>query len=249
MLLTNCQRSNRLQARRSPSSEAPDLSQTLRNRDIVCFAHDFSADPLSKTQIMRILSRDNRILWVNSVGYRTPTVSKRDLKRIVRKLAAAATPVREQAPNIFVLNPLTIPAFSPVIRAFNRRFLRFQVRRAMKNLSFRRPVNFVFNPAAAVVAGQLGEEMLIYYCVDEYSALAGMPTQRILEMERHLIGRADHVFVSAQRLYQTKSTIRPDICIVRHGVDFDHFAAASRPRRRYIPTSSISPSRSSDTSA
>ena len=90
----------------APPAPAQDI---LRNRDIVCFAHDFSADPLSKTQIMRVLSRDNRILWVNSVGYRTPTVSKRDLKRIVRKLAASLKPVTEQAPSIFVLNPLTIP--------------------------------------------------------------------------------------------------------------------------------------------
>jgi glycosyltransferase involved in cell wall biosynthesis len=212
-----------------PAAPPAPAHDVLRNRDIVCFAHDFSADPLSKTQIMRVLSRDNRILWVNSVGYRTPTVSKRDLTRIIRKLAASLKPVTEQAPNIFVLNPLTIPAFTPAVRAFNRRFLRWQVRRAMNKLSFARPVNFVFNPAAAVVAGQLGEDMLIYYCVDEYSALAGMPAQRILEMEQHLLEKSDHVFVSAERLYQTKSKIRPDIHIVRHGVDFDHFAKALSP--------------------
>ncbi len=207
----------------------------LKDRDIVCFAHDFSADPLSKTQIMRVLSRENRILWVNSVGYRTPTVSKRDLTRIIRKLAASLKPVTEQAPNIFVLNPLTIPAFTPAVRAFNRRFLRWQVRRAMNKLGFTQPINWIFNPAAAVVAGQLGEDTLIYYCVDEYSALAGMPAQRILEMEQHLLEQADHVFVSAERLYQSKSKIRPDIHVVRHGVDFDHFAKALLPATKIHP--------------
>ena len=50
----------------------------LRGRDILCFSHDWNGDPLSKTHLMRLLARDNRILWVNSIGYRTPTASKAD---------------------------------------------------------------------------------------------------------------------------------------------------------------------------
>ena len=67
----------------------------LRGRDILCFSHDWTGDPLSKTHLMRCLSRDNRVLWVNSIGYRTPTVSKADVSRAFKKLAAAAQPIRE----------------------------------------------------------------------------------------------------------------------------------------------------------
>src|SRR5579871_5209190 len=83
----------------------------LRGRDIVCFSHDWSGDPLSKTHVMRLLARDNRILWVNSIGYRTPRASARDLRRAVEKLKAAAQPVSEVEKNIFVLNPLAVPAY------------------------------------------------------------------------------------------------------------------------------------------
>src|ERR1700754_3122930 len=85
------------------------IPSLLSGRDILCFSHDWTGDPLSKTHLMRLLARDNRILWVNSIGYRTPSASRADLGRAFRKLAAATQPIREVEPNIFVVNPLAIP--------------------------------------------------------------------------------------------------------------------------------------------
>src|SRR5438105_12899721 len=94
-----------------PEPRAADPACVLQGRDILCFSHDWNGDPLSKTHLMRLLARDNRVLWVNSIGYRTPTVCKRDIGRAFKKLAAALAPMREPEPNIFVLNPLAIPAY------------------------------------------------------------------------------------------------------------------------------------------
>src|SRR5581483_9327727 len=106
--------------------------------------------------------------------------------------------LREVEPNLFVLNPLAIPLYGrPWARAFNQRILVMQIRRAMRRLGFSKPVNWVFNPAAAVIAGQLGEETLIYHCVDEYSAFSGVDAESLLEMERGLIEASDVVLVSA----------------------------------------------------
>src|SRR4051794_23923179 len=141
-----------------PAEVAP-----IEGRDIVCFSHDWNGAPLSKTHLMRLLARDNRVLWVNSIGYRTPTASRADIGRAFRKLAAATQPIREVERNIFVLSPLAVPVYGrDSIRALNRHLLRLQVRRAMRRLGFRRPINWVFNPAAAVVAGALGEDTVIY---------------------------------------------------------------------------------------
>lgn len=197
---------------------------------MLCFSHDWTGDPLSKTHIMRLLSRDNRILWVNSIGYRAPTVSKYDLDRAIKKLAAVASPVREVEPNLFVLNPLAIPAYGiPAMRTVNRELLRFQVRRAMRKLGFSRVINWTFNPAAGVVAGALGEETLIYYCVDEFAAFSDVPSEALLMLERELMRKAAMVIVSADRLYQSKKDYNPNTFLVRHGVDHAHFASALRP--------------------
>src|SRR5215204_1762583 len=109
---------------------APDLPP-LAGRDMLCFSHDWTGDPLSKTHLMRLLARNNRILWVNSIGYRAPNLTtKRDLGRLVRKLKMAAEPLREVEPNIFVLNPLVAPPYDHSwVRSLNRFALRSQIRR------------------------------------------------------------------------------------------------------------------------
>lgn len=202
----------------------------LRGRDIICFPHDWTGDPLSKTHLMRLFARDNRVLWVNSIGLRAPTASKADISRLFKKLAAVATPVREVEPNIFVLSPLAIPAYgNPRIRALNRHLLRFQVKRAMRHLGFSRPINYVFLPSAAVIAGSLGEEMVIYHCVDEYAAFSDIQAGPMLELEQQLLRRADLVITSAELLYQSKVQHNPRTVLVRHGVDHTHFSRALDP--------------------
>ncbi len=214
-----------------------DTSDVLRGRDIVCFSHDWTGDPLSKTHLMRLLARDNRILWVNSIGYRAPTASKADVGRALRKLAAATSPIREVEPQIFVFNPLAIPAYgNPAVRALNRHLLRFQVRRAMRRLGFRRPINWLFNPAASVIAGGLDEESLIYQCVDEYTAFSGVASGSLAALERTILEKADLVIVSAELLLRSKSPYNPNTVLVRHGVDYDHFRKALDPETR-VPES------------
>lgn len=205
----------------------------IRGRDLLCFSHDWNSDPLSKTHLMRLLARQNRVLWVNSIGYRAPTASTCDLKRAFHKLLSAATPIIEPEPNIYVLSPLAVPAYGcPWARAVNRWALRIQVKQAMRRLRFLRPINWVFNPAAAVIAGSLNEETLIYYCVDEYAAFAGVASQSLAEMEQQVLRRADLVISSSQRLHESKRAGGAPSILVRHGVDYAHFRKALDPATR-----------------
>src|SRR2546421_12092542 len=114
-------------------SESSAIDPRLVGRDILCFSHDWTGDPLSKTHLMRLLARNNRVLWVNSIGYRTPGVNQADLGRAWKKLMAAREPLREAEPNLFVLSPLAIPAYGlGLARTINRWWLRAQVRQAMQ---------------------------------------------------------------------------------------------------------------------
>ena len=201
----------------------------LRGRDIVCFSHDWTGDPLSKTHLMRVLSRENRILWVNSIANRMPTASSKDVSRIWKKLTSFAEPIREVEPNIFVLNPFAIPAYgSATMVEFNRRFLLRQVKAAMRKLGFSDVVNMVFNPAAGMIAGKIEERELIYYCVDEYTAFTGA-TDGLKRIEDDLFKRADLVVVSAEKLLESKKHLNPNTHIIRHGTDWAHFRTALDP--------------------
>lgn len=203
----------------------------LRGRDMLCFSHNWDADPLSKTHLMRALSRDNRVLWINSIGYRTPTLSRYDVARAIRQVASAAVPLREPERNIHVLNPLVIPVYGRRwVMELNRRLLRHQVRSAMDKLGFNRPINWVFNPTAEMAAGSLGEETLIYYCVDEFAAFSGVCSESVRRMERDLIAKSDLVFVSSSELYEKKAPLHPRTALIRHGVDWSHFRRALNPQ-------------------
>jgi glycosyltransferase involved in cell wall biosynthesis len=215
-------------------SEELDLARrALRGRDLVVFSNDWDGDPLSKVHIMRILSRDNRVLWVNSIGNRAPKANAHDLRRIWKKLASFTEGIREVEPNLFVLAPLAIPFYgSEAVRAANRTLLRAQVLRAMRRLHFKRPISWSFLPASAPVSGRLGEEFVVYHCVDEFSAFSDTNGRYIAEMEERLLRRADLVITSAERLRDNKVRVNPNTVLVRHGVDFNHFVKACDPATR-----------------
>lgn len=209
-------------------TEEISTADTLRNQHIVCFSHDWSGDPLSKTHLVRVLSRDNKILWINAIANRMPTASSKDLTRIYKKLRAFAEPVKEVEPNIFVLNPLAIPAYgSEAVRAFNQKILLSQIRGAMRKLKFANVVNLIFNPAAGLIAGKINEDKLIYYCVDEYTAFTGA-SKGLKEIEDELFKKSDLVIVSAEKLLESKGKLNPRTFLIRHGVDYNHFAKALR---------------------
>ena len=202
-------------------------SEPLRGRDIVCFPQDWTGDPLSKTHIMRILSRDNRILWVNSIGLRAPSVSKADIGRSFEKLSKVMKPTVEVEPNLFVMNPLAIPAYgNSLIKKLNGLSLRWQIKRTMKKLGFKRPVNYTFLPSAALLAKRLGEDYLIYHCVDEYAAFSDIEAGPILALEKELMQKSDLVVVSAEKLLDDKKSENPNTHLIRHGTDWRHFRTA-----------------------
>jgi glycosyltransferase involved in cell wall biosynthesis len=201
-------------------------NKILSGRDILCFSHDWTGDPLSKTHLMRVLSRENRILWINAIANRMPTASGKDVSRIFKKLKAFSEPVREVEKNIFVLNPLAIPTYgNEAVRKFNEKFLVSQVKKAMRKMKFENPINMVFNPAAGLLAGKLGEEKLIYYCVDEYTAFTGA-ANGLREIEENLFEKSDAVIVSAEKLFDDKKKYNKNTFIIRHGTDWNHFRTA-----------------------
>lgn len=203
--------------------------RVLSRQDIVCFSNDWDGDPLSKTHLMRILARENRVLWVNSLGHRAPKPNRNDAQRAVKKLREAATGLREVEPNLHVLAPLYVPAYgSPAVRRINRALVRFQVLRAMRRLGIARPISWAFLPSAAPIVGTLSEPLVLYQVVDEFSAFTDASSQ-IPALERELLGKADLVLASSAPLLAAKSKLHRRVVLVRHGVDVGHFARALDP--------------------
>jgi len=202
----------------------------LEGNDIICFSNDWDGDPLSKKHIAVRLAKKNRVLWVNSTGNRNPTASVRDFQRVLKKLRQYCRGCRRMEKNIYVFSPLVIPFHgSRAARWMNRGMLAWSLRRACRKLSFHEPITWSFVPSSGDVAGSLGERLVVYHCVDEYSQFTGTDKTAILDMERRLMEKSDLVIVSSSRLYETKHGYNPNTFLVTHGVDVTHFRNACLP--------------------
>ncbi len=202
----------------------------LDGRDIICFAHDWDSDPTSKTHIMQILAAKNRVLWVNSVGMRRPGASGRDLRRMLVKLKRGLQGSLRVHDHLHVFNPLVLP-FPGVrgIERVNSWLLSATLRRSTRRLGFHRPILWTFMPNVGGLVGRLGEGTVIYHCVDEYSAFAGVAAESLNALERDLVRKADLVFTSSEQLCRERQLQNPRTFFVSHGVDVQHFAKALDP--------------------
>jgi glycosyltransferase involved in cell wall biosynthesis len=202
----------------------------LEGASIICFAHDWGGDPTSKTHIMRILAEKNRILWVSSIGMRRPTASGRDVRRLLTKARVALRGSRRVAPNLTVFNPLVLPfPGAPGVQTVNTAILSTSIRYHCRRLGLTRPIMWSFLPNVSPLVGRLGESLVIYHCVDEYSAFAGVARETLQRMERDLIRKAHVVFTSSEELARERRPHNARTFFVSHAVDVAHFSRALSP--------------------
>ncbi len=195
--------------------------------DIICFANDWAADPLSKKQVMVRFARRRRVLWINSMNNRRPRLARKDLGRILQKLGGFCHGLVQVEDRIWVLTPLYLPFHGrPLVRSLNRWLLGWQIRGALRRLGFVRPTTWTFLPTSADVVGSLGEECIVYYCVDEYAAFSDAAPE-IRDREQELLAKADVVLVCSSALWESKRTHNPRTYLVTHGVDYEHFRRAA----------------------
>lgn len=205
----------------------------LSGQDIVCFANDWDADPTSKHQVMKILARTNRVLWVNSIGLRRPGANAQDASRIVRKLRQFFHGPVSVSGNLSVLTPLVIPFHGiPLVKAVNAWLVGHYVRRQAKKLGMNGFHLWTFMPTTAPLIRHLRPKKVVYYCVDEWSAFSFLDKTLMEDMEHRLIRQSDLVITTANALYATKRRLHPHTYLVPHGVDGDFFAMARAAETR-----------------
>lgn len=200
----------------------------LEGENIICFAKDWSEDPTSNNHVMRLLARKNRVLWLNSIATRAPNLASRgDLGKIARKLRDFARGPLEVHPNLFVYTPIVLPfPHLPAAATVNQGILRASLAALRHKLGMDRYQLWSFLPTALPYLGMPGQELVVYYCTDEWSRFSHVDGERIARMEGELCRRADVVFATARTLQERKRALNPETHLALHGVDHQHFAKA-----------------------
>jgi glycosyltransferase involved in cell wall biosynthesis len=195
---------------------------------IIAFAKDWNEDPTSNHHVLRELAKTRRVLWLNSLATRTPNLSSaRDLGKLRRKLGEFARgPVRVEN-DLWVFTPLVLPLpHLAAARAVNRLALRVTLGALRWRLGLSDFHLWTFLPNVADYLGVLGEQLSVYYCVDEWSMFSYLDRDRTVELERRLLTKVDAVFAINHALADTKRSINAATFVSPHGVDVDLFGRA-----------------------
>ncbi len=199
--------------------------------NIVCFAKDWNEDPTSNHHVMIEMARTHKVLWLNSVATRTPNLkSARDLRKIVTKLGAFFRGPEKIHDNLWVYTPIVLPfPHSSAARAVNRQILRATIRALRLALGMDEFQLWTFLPNVADYVGTLGESLVVYYVVDEWSMFSYIDTEKTVAAENELLARADVVFAVCHALADSKRRANPETHLSTHGVDHALFARALDP--------------------
>jgi len=182
----------------------------------------------SECQIMRRLGAQMPVLWVNSIGMRTPAPGKTELpfRRYARKLRSTLNGLRRDESGMWVLSPLFIPRFTEAMIERNGRMLHAQVRLACKRIGIENPAVWITVPTAAHAVDP-DWSPVVFNRSDEFSAFPEVDFDLISGLEKRLLDRADHVLYVNHELMEREAEVASEPEYLGHGVDFDHFAQGS----------------------
>jgi glycosyltransferase involved in cell wall biosynthesis len=170
--------------------------------DVVCLSTADWDAPLwtNKQHLMsRLAASGGRVIYIDSPGHRAPTVSKRDLGRMVHRLHVWRPYARPIAPQLWRDSPLLVPFHDrPVTASINRRLLRRRLNRNLNRTKFQRPVLWAYSPLAVDLYDPERHSGLVYHCVDKVADFPGVHSTAYLKGERRLVEAADVCLASSR---------------------------------------------------
>jgi glycosyltransferase involved in cell wall biosynthesis len=203
----------------------------------VFFGDDWGAHPSTTQHLARNVPEGDRLVWVDSLGMRAPRPSADDLRAIATRLAArksapSSSLTGGREPDVRLSLPVAPFHGTPAARAFNRRLVRAQLRRALERVGATSTVLVSSTPIAAWYVDPTRFDRIAYLRLDDYARLPGVDADWISESEPRMHEMADVLAATARDLLPED----PRALYLPQGVDVDHFRSvpSTPPRRRVL---------------
>lgn len=199
--------------------------------DIICVSDAPFEYPLwtNKQHVMsRLAERGHRVLYVDPqlglAGWLKWTLQG----RVRFKDLFAWT--HRKGDNLTIFSPIVMPPRYAWGRRINDFVRRKGARILSKRMDMRDPLLWIYHPDGVSFVGRMGEGIVVYDCVDEYSAFpAYSSAQRKKEIvfnEDRLLRVADVVFTTSKPLREAKKHSNPNTYLVHNVADVSHFSKA-----------------------
>jgi len=201
----------------------------LEGENIICFAGEdwWYHNPHSKNHLMKIFARRNRVLFLNSIGFRFPSTSDAAFAyRVVNKLRSYLRPPTQVAEGLVVASPVMLPFYGrPALFQAASAILLGQIRWLSHRYGLRNPILWVGMPTAQPILARLRPKLTIYHYSDKFTAYEGVP-QLVRRLHERLIRQVDLVVFAGKQLFAEEAHKNPNSVLLPHGVDVDHFSRA-----------------------
>lgn len=195
----------------------------LRGETILCFGwSEWTPGSQTWNQVLRRFAFRNRVIFVPPPLERTEVFGNRFTPGRGRR------GIRHRHDHLYVYHfSRLLPNFykpARLVRAIEGARLR-ALRRAVASLGGGSPILYIIHPKfLSPYIGGLGEKLVIYHMLDEYSGYAGANRERLQREEERILERADVAIAASPSLAERKSRPGRPVHFVPNGVDFDLFS-------------------------
>jgi len=207
--------------------------------DIICFSSsDWHGKWGSRQQVMlRFARRGHRVLFVERPAGLEHLLRYPELRR--RKARRWREGVRSVAENLWIVSlPPLLPGRYYVlpVNAVNQWMTVRCTKSVLRRMSFDAPILWLYNPEQGPLIGQFKECVVVYHCIDEFTAgTTGRKRRVIARLEAALLNQADLVFANSLLTYDNKRRLHPRTYRIPSGVDVEHFARVRDPSTAVHP--------------
>jgi glycosyltransferase involved in cell wall biosynthesis len=206
---------------------------------IVCFAGSdwwYHNRGLFVAQIMTRLSKHTKVVHINSLGMRVPSLKqdKHAAKKIFRKLKSFLQFLRkDQESGMYIFSAISIPVQNKLGSKLNQMSIYYQVRFIMFLLLIKKPVFYVNNLPAWEIVKKISYSYLIYENTDLFSEMPDINKEYISSLNDLLIKNSDLVIYVNTALWKSGLKHNKNSILLGHGVDYDLFAESDDSE--YVP--------------
>lgn len=209
---------------------------TAESTRLIVFSDDWARHPSSCQHLIQQLLPRYRVLWVNTVGTRRPSLSWGDVRKAAGKLRQWSSPPAQAHDHLTVVTPRMWPGFRS---GWQRRLNARQIARAVNGAMGPRrdgecriavttlPITadlIAHSEAERGAAGKLDVDRWVYYCVDDFSVWPGADGQVMQQMDELQAGRVDRAVAVSTTLQDRIAGFGKQAALLTHGIDLAHWS-------------------------
>ncbi len=202
--------------------------KSLPKIDWICLSGDdyWNSNPHSRYHIAKQFSKNSKVLWINSIGTRFPSIKKKNgIKLIIRKFKSYLIYFRKPEKNFYVVSPITIPVFKGKFAArINTEILWLQIKLFIKILRLKNIHFFVSSPSFGILADKIKRFFCIYYYSDLYVAYRELKHKNeMILLDKKVYDISKLIYCASDKICSTLGSNGKTPKYLPHSVDLDHF--------------------------